>query len=493
MGGTRDTRLLAVLVGVTLVVAIISSLGAPLVPSLAESLSVPIPSAQWSLTVALLAGTIAAPVLGRLGDGPRRRETMVMVLGLVLVGGVAAWQADSLGVLIAGRAVQGVGLGLAPVAMAAARAHLPAERSSATIALLSVTGAAGVGAGYPISGLIASRFDVHDAFLFGALLSGAAAVAVLMVVPSSGSAAGAPLDTRGALALAVGLVATLLGIDQGGAQGWSSPLTLGLLLFGAVVIGLWARLQLATRYPLVDLRQLRLRAVAGADVATLLLGVALYTFLSVITVFVQAADAGFGASPLVAGLCLVPFSVTSLAASRASEAVIHRVGARLVLFTGSLVISSAGVFFSLAHSRLWHAFATMALVGIGFGGTFAAIPGVIARAVPSHETGSALGFYQVVRSIGYSLGSALTASILASHLDLGEPNESGFVLAVLVGSAVCLVAAASCAIVPAPARTAEVTAELKHRLRDDAELASAGLIDNELVTGARTRDARDRE
>src|SRR3954467_6587481 len=264
MGGTRDTRLLAVLVGVTLVVAIISSLGAPLVPSLAASLDVPIPSAQWSLTVALLAGPIAAPVLGRLGDGPRRRETMVMVLGLVLVGGVAAWQADSLGVLIAGRAVQGVGLGLAPVAMAAARAHLPAERSSAAIALLSVTGAAGVGAGYPISGLIASRFDVHDAFLFGAFLSGAAAVAVLMVVPSSGSAAGAPLDTPGALALAVGLVATLLGIDQGGAQGWSSTATLGLLLFGAVVIGLWARLQLASRYPLVDLRQLRHRAVAGA-------------------------------------------------------------------------------------------------------------------------------------------------------------------------------------------------------------------------------------
>jgi len=75
MGGTRDTRLLAVLVGVTLVVAIISSLGAPLVPSLAESLSVPIPSAQWSLTVALLAGTIAARSSGgsATGRGGARR------------------------------------------------------------------------------------------------------------------------------------------------------------------------------------------------------------------------------------------------------------------------------------------------------------------------------------------------------------------------------------------------------------------------------------
>src|SRR3954467_14771334 len=107
MGGTRDTRLLAVLVGVTLVVAIISSLGAPLVPSLAASLDVSIPPAQWSLTAALLAGTVTAPVLGRLGDGPRRRETMVVVLGLVLVGGVAAWRAGSPRTVIARAAPRG--------------------------------------------------------------------------------------------------------------------------------------------------------------------------------------------------------------------------------------------------------------------------------------------------------------------------------------------------------------------------------------------------
>ena len=80
--------------------------------------------------------------------------------------------------------------------------------------------------------------------------------------------------------------------------------------------GLGAADSCARAAPLVDLRQLRHRAVLGADVAAILLGIALYMFLTVVTEFVQTPCAegfGFGATTLVAGLCLVPFSITSLA------------------------------------------------------------------------------------------------------------------------------------------------------------------------------------
>jgi MFS family permease len=125
----RTGLLISVLVGVNLVTGIISSLGAPLIPSVARTLHISLDSAQWSLTVALLSASVAAPIMGRLGDGPRRRETILGGLGIVLVGSVIAGLANSLIVLIVGRAMQGVGLGLAPVTMAAARDHLPAERA----------------------------------------------------------------------------------------------------------------------------------------------------------------------------------------------------------------------------------------------------------------------------------------------------------------------------------------------------------------------------
>lgn len=471
--------LVPVLVGVTLVVSIISSLGAPLLPSVASALSVSLSSAQWSLTAALLAGAVAAPVLGRLGDGPHRRAAILGALVVVTAGGLGAGAAETLPLLILGRVMQGIGLGLAPIAMAAARDHLPPPQVPATIGLLSVSGATGVGAGYPISGLVAERFDVHVAFYFGAVLSALAFLAVFLVVPRSSATSAVRLDAPGAVLGGLGVVALLIGVGQGAEWGWLSPAVLGCFAVAAAVLAAWVRLQLRVAGPLVDLRQLRHRAVLGADFAALLLGTALYMFLTVVTEFVQTPSQvgfGFDASTLVAGLCLVPFSVFSLAASRVVGPVARRLGTAAVLAGGSLAIAVAGVFFALVHSALWQAFVAMGLLGVGFGFTFAAIPGLIARSVPAREVGSAMGFYQVVRSIGFSVGSALVASVLAAHEPAGAsfPTVGGYTLALWIGTGVCVVAALV-ALVLSPRGGPPPSAEEERIARDDAELASAGI------------------
>jgi MFS family permease len=487
----RPAALVPCLVGVTLVTSIISSLGAPLLPDVAETLSVSLSGAQWSLTAALVAGAVAAPILGRLGDGPNRRPAMLWALAIVSLGGVLSGLAGSLPVLVAGRVMQGIGLGLAPIAMAAARDHLDREHAQRTIALLSVSGAAGVGAGYPISGLIAETFDLHAAFYFGAILSLAALVAVALAIPASGQTRTKPLDVPGAAVGAAGVVALLIGIGQGQQWGWTSAPVLGCFALAALILGGWVLLQLRAAVPLVELRQLRHRAVLGGDVAAILLGIALYMFLTVITEFVQVPSAegyGFGSTTLVAGLCLVPFSICSLIASRVMPGVARRVGTRRALAAGSLVVAAAGVFFALVHGSLWQAWVMTGILGVGFGFTFAAIPGLITRAVPELEVGSAMGFYQVVRAIGFSIGSALVASIIAAHEVAGDafPAQGGYITALWIGAAVCVLAAAV-ALALSPREDAasspdddDGTLEL---IRDDAELASAGLIDGELGFG----------
>jgi MFS family permease len=158
----------------------------------------------------------------------------------------------------------------------------------------------------------------------------------------------------------------------------------------------------------------------------------------------------------------------------------RRIGARGIVVVGALAIAVAGAFFALEHSALWEACVTMAIVGFGFGLTFGAIPGLIARSVPSHDVGSAMGFYQVIRSIGFSVGSALVASILAGYASAGSglPTETGYSVALWIGAGSCVVAAVvSLWLSPgegegAPPSAAEVEFE-----RHDAELASAGLDD----------------
>lgn len=450
----RLAALTPILVFTSAVVAVVSSLGAPLIPGISAHLHVPLSAAQWSLTITLLVGTISSPVMGRLADGPHRREIMIAGLSAVTLGGVAAALAPSLLVLVIGRGLQGIGLGLVPVTMAGARDHLPPERSRPTIALLSVVVSAGVGIGYPVSGLIAGTLGLSAAYWFGASVSALALAGVVAVVPSSKDRAAARPDVPGALLLTAGLAALLLAVADGQGWGWASPADLGLLAAAAIALTAWVLQELHAPAPLVELRLLRHPTVLTGDVCTVVIGVVMYSYLSAVSEYVQAPTTtgyGFSAPVVVAGLCLLPYSVAAFAASRALPWLNAHFGQRGLLPAGSLVIGAAGVFFAFFHTSLCQAFAMMGLLGIGIGATFAAIPGLIVSAVPESETGSALGAAQVARYLGYSLGSALTASVLAGHTPVGHalPTQAGYTLVLWIGVAIAVAGAALAWILPA--------------------------------------------
>jgi MFS family permease len=442
----RIAALGPVLVMTTLVTSIISSLGAPLIPTIAKDFHDSLSTAQWSLTVALLSGSISAPVMGRLGDGPRRKATMIGGLAIVTLGGIVAAQASGIVVLVVGRGLQGVGLGLVPLAMATARERLPAHRVASMIGLLSVSAAAGVGAGYPISGLITDGLGLSGAYWFGAIVSAAALICVVIVVPSTSEGKLARLDSVGASLLAVALVALLVAVAQGSIWGWGSPKVIGLLAAGLILFVVWTGQQLHTEVPLINLRLLRNPAVLAGDACAMVLGIAMYMALSAGTEFVQlprSGGFGFSASVVVAGLILIPLSALMLLGSRTLPTLVQHLGMRTLLTVGCLVVAAACGYFALCHGALWQSFVMMGILGIGLGITFAAIPGLIVRSVPQSETGSAMGFYQVVRFIGFSLGSALTASILSSRISssTGQPNVHGYTAVFWVAGAICVSAA----------------------------------------------------
>lgn len=449
----RGRALVPVLVFLGMVVAVVSSLGAPLVPTIAEAEGVSLATAQWSLTIAFLVGAVATPVLGRLADGPRRRPVVLGALAVVVAGSVLAGLPLGFPALLVGRAMQGVGLGLTSLAIAVARDHVGGERGGATIAVLSVTAVAGVGLGYPLTGLIAQDLGLHAGFWFGAAVSTIALVLAAVVLPDTPSRTAHPLDVAGAVLLGASLAGLLLALSEAASWGWSSPLLLSVTAGSLVLLGLWVRQELRVAHPLVDLRLVRHRSLLTADVTGLLAGIGMYLLLSLVTRFVQTPTSsgyGFGSSIVVTGLVLVPFSAASVAASRVAPALGRRTSPELVLPLGSLVFLLAVLSFLLLRSSLWMVFVTMGVAGLGVGCTFAAMPGLVVRAVPPEETGSAIGFNQVLRTIGYAAGSALSGTVLQAHTPGGQalPSASGYSTAAAIGCAVWVVTAVVSLLLP---------------------------------------------
>lgn len=481
----RGKALVPVLVYVGLLVALVSSLGAPLIPVIATDYHVSLGEAQWSLTLALLVGAVSSPVIGRLGDGPRRLRVLQGGLAAMVVGSVCAALPLHVFVLfLIGRGLQGCGLALLPLAMSVARDHMDPERGRSTLATLSVTGTVGVGLGYPLTGVIAQHFSFHMAFWLAAVLGVIALGASALVVPSSGHRPRQRFDLIGALLLGPAVAGLLIVISEGGVWGWGSPAVLVTLVCSLAVLGAWIWHELRTAEPLIDLRLMRHGAVATANVTGFLAGVGMYMLLSMIIRYVQTPTStsyGLGASVVVAGLVLLPWSIASFLSSRLVNYALTRIGTDRILPFSAVLFAISLILFATMRDQLWEIFVEMGVGGLGIGCLFAVMPRMILSAVPGGQTGSALALNQVVRSIGFSIGSALAATILtahtAAHAEL--PANAGYTVGAVVGIGLCvLTAVVSWGLSAKSARTARTVLNRDQALlvEQNVDAAIAGLL-----------------
>ncbi len=443
--------LVPVIVFVGLVVAVGGSLGAPLITAVAQHYRVSLAAAQWTLTIAFLAGAVATPVLGRLGSGPRRRTVVLGTLGVVVAGSVLTVLPLPFWVLLVGRAAQGVGLGLIALMMATARDHLPPERATRTIAVLSVASTAGIGVGYPLAGLLTDLGGIRAAYALGIVITALALVSAAWVLPVAPARPARPVDVPGVVLLTIALLVLLLLISQ--VAVWRTHPLLGVLglVVALVLLAGWAWLETRVAHPLVDVRLLRHRAVASADLVMLTGGVAMYLLFGLITRYVQTpaqAGYGFGLDTFQAGLVLVPFSLLGFVAGRLAPRV--RVGGLGLLALGMSVVLVACLLFALARDSLALPVIAMGVLGFGVGGFSAAMPTVILAVTPSAETASAMSVNAVVRSVGFSIGSALGGLILAGFTDAVLPRPEGYTVAAWTGVGVSALTLVIIAAVRAP-------------------------------------------
>ncbi|KAA9160408.1 MFS transporter [Amycolatopsis acidicola] len=428
-------RLGFALVCTALATAVIGSVGAPLITPVATDLHVSLAAAQWTLTVTLFTGAIAGPVLGRLGGGPYRRATILATLVLVTAGGLLTTLPLPFAALLIGRGLQGLGVPLVALLMSVARTHLPADRSASTIAALSVASTVGIGVGYPAVSLLDQLAGLRAAYGLGFLLSAIALVIAWRALPAEAPGARPRIDVLGAFLLALGTLGVLLVIAEPAI--WADPwLGGGLLAAAAVILSGWAVFELRAAAPLVDLRMLGRAPVLRANLAMLVAGMGLYLLFSLFTRFVQTPDGagyGFALPGVAAGAALIPFSLLGFVAGRSVPRLSGGGTVRRMFALSAAIAGAAALLFALAHGSLVAVLAAIALLGFGVGGTSAVMPKLVLAGAPQGETASVLSINQIVRSIGFSTGSALAGLLLASATPAAMtlPTQGGYVTAAL--------------------------------------------------------------
>jgi EmrB/QacA subfamily drug resistance transporter len=439
MPRTRLTLALLTAAGVSL--ALMQTLVIPALPFFGREFGASASWTAWILTGFLLSSSVLTPIIGRLGDAHGKKRILVAslgVFGLASLGAAAAWNLPS---LIAFRVLQGVGAAVFPLAFAIIRDEFPPERVGFAIGTVSSAFGLGGGVGLVLGGVMLEHLSWHWLFLVGGVPALVTAALISKLVPESPVRTKAKADWAGAALLSLSLISLLVAVSEGDSWGWVSAPVAALAAASVTLLAAWIHVERRVPDPLIDLRTLARRGMAATNATTALLGFAMTGFFVVVPAFLQS-PAGFKASPVHAGLLLLPLSLAMIVAGPVGGALLARAGKLAVLRGGLALMALALALIVAGHSQEWAVSSWFALMGTGVALALAAIGALVIEHSRASETGVAGGMNSIMRTVGGSFGGQIGATVMISH---------GFTPALAITAAAAALALAPTVLL-APAR-----------------------------------------
>lgn len=451
------------------VTALMQTIVMPLLPHLPDLTGSTPKDVSWTLTATLLTGAVCNPLLGRAGDMYGKRKVMLCSLAILVIGSLMCALTSHIGVLIAGRALQGAALAVVPLGISVMRDELPPEKVLSSVALMSSTVGIGAAIGVPMAALVTQYADWHTMFWAAAALGLIDLVLVAACVPESTHRPGGRFDLLGALGLSALLICLLLVVSQGSDWGWTSGRTLGLSTAVAVTAVLWGLYELRARSPIVDLRVSARREVLLTHVAALLIGFSFYANSLSTSQLVQeprSTGYGLGASLLVSGLCLLPGGLTMVVLAPVSARMSKRWGPRTTIIMGTAVMTAGYAVRSFTSDQLWTVIASATVVASGTALAYSALPSLLMNSVPACDTGAATGVNTLMRTVGQAICVAVLAVVLSGiTMTTADGRTAPAFDAYLLGFLIAGAAAASALVVTVcvPVRRTAPTARKTRR------------------------------
>ena len=389
----------------------------------------------WVITAYLLTSTVSTPLWGKLGDLYGRKVFFQAAIVIFLVGSVLAGLSTSLIMLIAFRAVQGLGSGGLLVGAQAIIGDIvsPRERGRYSGLFGAVFGAASV-VGPLIGGLFVDYLSWRWIFYINVPIGVIALAVVASQVPGKLSRVHHTIDYLGTVVLSLGVTSVILLTSLGGTTyPWRSTPIYILGAAGVLLTGLFLLVERRAAEPILPLHLFRLRTFSVTSLAGFIVGFAMFGAITYLPAFFQVVR---GVSPTLSGVYLLPLMAGLLTVSIGSGQIISKTGKyRFFPIAGTAVMTLGLYLLSLmgVHTSTLQDTAYMLVLGLGLGGVMQVLVTIVQNGVPHSELGVATSGATFFRSIGGSLGTAVFGAIfsnvlvgnLARHLH-GVPLPRGF-------------------------------------------------------------------
>ncbi|MGZ9930113.1 MFS transporter [Streptomyces sp. NC-S4] len=436
-GGTNRWVVLAVLCVSLVLVALDATILHVAVPSVTEDLRPGSIELLWIVDAYPLVCASLLILFGTLGDRVGRRRVLLLGYGLFGVASAIAALADNAQVLIAARALLGIGGAMImPATLSILRQVFPDRRERAlAIGIWTAVAAIGAASGPVLGGFLIEHFWWGSVFLINIPLMALILPLGRWLLPESRGSADGPWDVLGALMAAVGVLGTVLGIKRLGAERrlLDAEALLPLLL-GVVLLVLFVRRQKRREHPLIDMRMFA-RAAFSTSVACIVLAMLALVGLELIAV--QYLQLVLHLSPLETGLRLLPLTFAAMAAGATGSYTLARVGPRTMVSLGFVLTACAVLLLTLMGQQDRPLLLTIGFILLGFGlqtTLFAAYESMLSEA-PAATAGGAASIGETSYQLGAGIGIALLGSVMNAAYRPGLMDVPGVSAADSAGAA----------------------------------------------------------
>jgi MFS transporter, DHA2 family, methylenomycin A resistance protein len=410
------------------------------VKSIGADLHAGVSEMQWVIDSYNLVYASLLLTAGTLGDIYGRRRIFVLGIILFIVGTLICALAPNTVALIGGRIISGVGAAFeVPMSLVLLTLAYPDRKNRAhALGVWASCNALAFIIGPMIGGWLVDTAGWRSIFYVILPICAAAVALTYLGVRESAEPRGRALDLPGQTLAVVGLAAFAFAAIEGPQWGWGSPLILSLVGIALTAFALFVLVEARTPGPLLPLQFLQRPVFSAALAAAGLMTFGIYALLFIMPLYFQIIR---DASPLMAGLELLPMPVSFFAVSQIVGHLNNRLGPRVVMTVGMTCMGVGALSLALIDEKTSFAFIEIAflVIGVGLGLNTAPVNGVAVAALPPERSGTASGVLNTSRMIGATLGVAILGAAFAVHAGQGAAAGSGFLRGLqtaLIGSSV---------------------------------------------------------
>ncbi|WP_069172320.1 MFS transporter [Streptomyces griseus] len=415
-GGARSNRwvVLVVLCLSLLLVALDATVLHVAIPAVTEDLRPSAVGLLWIVDAYPLVCAALLILFGTLGDRIGRRRVLLCGYALFGIASALAATAGTPAVLIAARALLGVGGAMImPATLSILRQVFPDRRERAlAIGVWTAVAAVGAATGPVIGGFLVEHYWWGSVFLINVPLMAVLLPLGRRLLPESRGDGDGPWDVLGALMAAAGVLGVVLGIKRvGGGEGLWDPASLGPLVAGAVLLALFVRRQKRRTHPLIDIAMFSRPAFTTAVGCIVL---AMLALVGLELIAVQYLQLVLDLSPLETGLRLLPLTFAAMAAGATGSYTLSRVGPRRMVGWGFVLTAASVLLLTLMGQHDRPVLLTVGFVLLGFGlqsTLFGAYESMLSE-VPAERAGGAAAIGETSYQLGAGLGIALLGSVM---------------------------------------------------------------------------------